>query len=262
MTPLRVIIVFIFTLGLLVGAVFALDTRGDSSGWFAAAALSAVGLAWTFWGETGAVPVWTEPQSATAPPPPIPLAAVVSAPSPSPATASTPKQSPFEEYFERAPLPLVVIDREGHIARMNGAAEAVTQYAAAEVRSQPYWNLFLKEAEWAEAAENYRTAMLDRKAPPRRESWSLRMGGVAEFEWWRTLLRDEFGQATGVLAAAMPVAPASPTVNMTALTDQLTAVNGYSEYLLMSMDEANPMRRDLESIHRAGMAASSSLSAR
>ena len=46
---------------------------------------------------------------------------------------------------------------------------------------------------------------------------------------------------------------------MTTLTDQLTAVNGYSEYLLMSMDEHDPMRHDLESIHRAGMAATSSL---
>jgi len=167
----------------------------------------------------------------------------------------------LEEYFDLAPVPLVVISRDGHIERMNRAAEAVTEFAAAEVRRQPYWNVFLQEAEANRARDDYHAAMFGKTAPPRRETWQTRRGARAQFEWWRTVLKDEFGMAAGVLAAAMPVADGGPAVDLTALADQLTAVNGYSEMLLMSMTSEDPIRLDLESIHRAGMAASFSLSA-
>jgi len=168
------------------------------------------------------------------------------------------KSQQFEDYFRWTPVPLVVFNREGHVERMNHAAEEATEYAAAELRAQPYWNVLLPEADREEASQQWRNVFDNREAPLLRQIWQTRAGGSLEYNWQRVILKDDFGQPTGLLAAAC--APgADSNVDVTALTDQLTAVNGYSELLLMSMPEQDPNRADLESIHRAGMAASLNL---
>jgi len=264
MKPLRLSIILTFLVSLVVSALYALKPGEASVGWFAAAAISALGLAWISWGDPGAPNDEARPLERPLRPTAARLASVdpplVTRPGQSGTTAS--RDALFEEYFERGPVPLVVINREGHITRMNRAAEALTEFAAAEISSSPYWDVFLSGQEATEAASDYRNSMLNKQTPPRRESWRTRTGAQADFEWWRTVLSDDFGQSSGVLAAALPVPIDSDTVDVTALTDQLTAVNGYSEYLLMSMDEKDPLRNDLESIHRAAMAATSSLHSR
>jgi PAS domain-containing protein len=247
----------IFFLTCLVGSVaLGLSTGGvESRGWAAAAAIAFFALVYTAWGEgepaQPQLPAF-EPDTyaraanrSTEAPAPMPLASVT-APVAANGMTSAPATSPFEEYFSRAPIPLVVIGRDGCIVRMNQAAESVTEFAAAEVRSQ----------------QEYHAAMLERAVPVRREAWKTRSGRVARFEWWRALLKDEWGQGSGVLAAALPEVEESAPVDLTTLTDQLTAVNGYTEFLLQSLAQEDPMRGDLETIHRAGMAATGALSAR
>jgi PAS domain S-box-containing protein len=273
------LVLFIFFGGFLASASMAGQPGPDGSGWMAAMLLSALGLCWTGFGEllnrrqTRDIPVSgaegfqaVERFQAQA----NDAGAVAEEPAPAPLfTAPTPRvaamtatASPFEEYFERAPLPMVVINREGCVVRMNQAAESVTEFAAAEVRAEAYWDVFLTEAAAPDAAAHFRDDMLARRAPIRREAWKTRTGAAAHFEWWRTLLKDEFGQSAGVLAAGMPVAEAAAPVNLTALVDQLTTVNGYSEWLLMSIGNEDPIRHDLESIHRAGVAAQNCIEVR
>lgn len=240
----------LFALGFIVSGSYAGGGGPAASGWIAALLISALGVAWTAFLE------W-ESQSPSRPAEPANLAAVpaVETPAPAPLAAPAAPPTPFQEYFERAPLPLLVIDRTGRIQRMNHAAESVTEFATAEVRSEPYWNIFLSGDPAVAAEDDYRQDMLARHVPVRREAWKTRTGASAVFEWWRTLLKDEYGQGAGVLAAGLPVADAASPVDLSALADQLTAVNGYSELLLMSVGAEDPIRGDLETIHRAGLAA-------
>ncbi len=165
------------------------------------------------------------------------------------------KSQQFEDYFRWTPVPLVVFNRDGHVERMNQAAEEATEYAAAELRAQPYWNVLLADADSDQAHRDWEDVFAHRQSPPIQQTWQTRTGGTLPYTWRRVVLKDDFGQPTGVLAAA--IAPdAEPDVDVSALADQLTAVNGYSELLLMSMTEQDPIRPDLESIHRAGVAAS------
>ena len=172
--------------------------------------------------------------------------------------AAEEKGQQFEDYFRWTPLPVVVFDRDGHVERMNEAAERSTEWAAAELRAQPYWHVLLPESDWDEAQRDWKIMLDHREAPPLRQIWQTRTGGAADYNWRRVVLKDGFGQPTGVLAAACAT-EAETGVDVTALTDQLTAVNGYSELLLMSMAEQDPIRADVESIHRAGVAASLNL---
>jgi PAS domain S-box-containing protein len=163
----------------------------------------------------------------------------------------------FEDYFRLAPVPMIVLNRDGHVERMNRAAEEATEFAAAELRSQPYWEVFLEEVSAPEARQDLESVLALREGAGVRQTWKTRMGRQLHLDWQRTVLRDDFGQGASILAVGLPAAPdTAAALDVVALADQLTAVNGYSELLLMSVPQEDPIRADLESIHRAGLAAS------
>ena len=180
----------------------------------------------------------------------------------------------FGDLLRAAPTPLMVLNREGHIIRLNRAAEEMLEYSAGEVLGSPYWDLFLHEGERRHASERWEDLKHEKGRQQVEETWQPRTQPALLLRWQREVLLDANGQVRNVVAAAEPVVvatadflfddadllspPPAATVtvpmfggSMEALEDRLTEVIGYAELALMAMPEALDSRKDVERVKSA-----------
>ncbi len=167
--------------------------------------------------------------------------------------------------------PILVFDREGRVCRHSRGIEDRTGLEAGEIAGRHYWELMLPQSEWSRAKMDL------------AEVVSSTTGKTMETLWW-----GKPGEATPALVALTPVITGMPpsvayiiaagqpagaakaedkekaeSSTLEALermaegvarqfTELLTAISGYSELILHSLKDDDPLRRDVEQIQKAG----------
>jgi len=168
-----------------------------------------------------------------------------------------------EEILRQAPLALILFDRDGSILRWSRSAEEMTEFAAAEIRGTPFWDLFLPPNCAREGAAEFEAYLRGESLDFTQQVWVTRTGQHRVIRWWRTILRNELGQpvrviACGVQSEELPITDSRWKQVARASNDflnELTLVGGFSEYLAVSLDPNHPMRPDLERIQHASVRA-------
>ena len=172
--------------------------------------------------------------------------------------------------LDNAGAMVIVINYEGRIVRMNRAAAEATQYAFEEVKNNYLWEAFAPTGQWDEMRAGT-LDLLSGKFPARTEnSLCCRGGSELLVAWTHNALRDEMGRVEFVVSAGKDVTETQAmeeqvlhSRKMEAVgrmaggvahdfNNLLTAINGYSDLVLHSIRENDPIRRDIEEIKRAG----------
>lgn len=162
--------------------------------------------------------------------------------------------------FENAGAPLVLLDAEGGVTWANRALRDVLGLSTGETEGRRFWELCLDRAEWASGRAAFR-------------DW-LSAGVQAGTAVWRTgessrrivfsasPVPEPDGPPAHVFLIALevprPGAPPQAMAEQVAggvaqhLSGLLTAINGYGDLLLNTLDSTDPNRRDVEEIRKAG----------
>jgi PAS domain S-box-containing protein len=100
---------------------------------------------------------------------------------------------------------VVVLDRQGRIVRFNRASEQTTGYTAAEVRGQPFWQLFLLPEETAGVKAVFEH-LLTGNFPNRHENyWLTRDGSRRLIAWSNSGLPGDDGKVEYVISVGIDV---------------------------------------------------------
>ncbi len=162
------------------------------------------------------------PPPSKAPPPPPP-------PAPTQASALF-----FCDAFDRAPVPMVLLDGTGRVLRLNAQAESVAGRSTDELRRQLYWGAPSTDPSQQPIGG---LLLLPEEAEPVAESWMIgeTLRG-ARFGSQHRVLEADFSRETIVLPAEQP---AHTNGNATAveaaaheLESELTLIGGHCEMLL------------------------------
>lgn len=99
---------------------------------------------------------------------------------------------------------IVVVDRQGRIARFNRACEELTGYAPAEVHDRPFWDLLLP-GETARVREVF-VALREGRFPNTHENhWVARNGHQHLIAWSNTALLNDTGEVDYVIGTGINV---------------------------------------------------------
>lgn len=144
----------------------------------------------------------------------------------------------FTEVFDRTPVPLVLLDGDGRIVRLNAEAESLAGRSTDELRRQFYWDVLVPESSREFVQGRF---PLPEEAGPVAEIWISRQGVERTLFWSRALfLEGGSGKAALVLLAGQPVLsalpPPGPSSGVEAaaheLENELTLIGGHCELLL------------------------------
>ncbi|HTY52113.1 MAG TPA: PAS domain S-box protein [Methanomicrobiales archaeon] len=98
---------------------------------------------------------------------------------------------------------VVVLDRDGRIVRFNHACEALTGYTEEEVKGRPLWEIFLVPDETAKVRGAFETLAAGSGQLRLANAWVTRGGEQRFIEWSSTVLHDEKGGTTHVIATGI-----------------------------------------------------------
>ncbi|MDD1662169.1 MAG: PAS domain S-box protein [Methanomicrobiales archaeon] len=98
---------------------------------------------------------------------------------------------------------VVVLDREGRIVRFNHACEALTGYTESEVRGRPFWEIFLLPRETGAVRGGFDSLLAGKGQLRLSNSWVTKSGEERYVSWSSTVLKDEKGDATHVIATGI-----------------------------------------------------------
>jgi len=165
---------------------------------------------------------------------------------------------------------VVVMDHEGRIVKFNRACEETTDYSYGEIKNRPVWEIFASPEEF-EAMREATLDMIDGDFPSRSENiWRTRDLTPRRISWSHTALRDKLGRIEHVVSIGNDVterraletqlvqARKMEAIGRLAggvahdFNNLLTAITGYSDLILHSVKDNDPIRRDVEEIKRAG----------
>lgn len=100
---------------------------------------------------------------------------------------------------------VVVLDPDGCILRFNRACEAATGYSFSEVRGRRIWDVFLDPGE-IEAVKAVFGDLTAHRIPNYHEnSWSTKAGEPLRIAWSNTVLLDDGGNVTHVIATGLDI---------------------------------------------------------
>ncbi|MBI3210469.1 MAG: PAS domain S-box protein [Candidatus Solibacter usitatus] len=158
-------------------------------------------------------------------------------------------------------VPIAVLSSDGKLTRCNPAFEELTGCDHKAAVGKFYWELALPEAEWG----NVRTWIADlltrQKAQKSTQNWhtfdgaSLKVCVAAS-----PLGTDQVVMAAYEVPAAAPAQTSFHTMDALErlaagmakeFNNLLTPVSGYGELLLYSMEDGDPLKRDVEEIKKA-----------
>ena len=186
---------------------------------------------------------------------------------------AAPPESPTREeyatvnaFLEAVAAPLFVVDNKGRIVRFNQTCAEITGSSMEEVRNRFIWDLFLDPAHTERVRNIF--ADVDRADFPEHIDldWQVKDGARMRIDWSLARLSDDASEVKYVVGVGNPaakqketdeIAPTrraeklAATVSLT-FNDLLTAINGYSDLLLNSLEADTPLRRDVEEIKSAG----------
>ena len=185
-----------------------------------------------------------------------------------------------ERHFSAAVLDtagalIVVIDHQGRIVKFNRACEETTDYSFGEIKGRPLWEVFATPDDF-DAMREHTLELISGDFPARTENiWRTRDLTPRRISWSHTSLRDEVGRLEHVVSIGIDVterralesqliqARKMEAVGRLAggvahdFNNLLTAITGYSDLILHSIKEGDPIQRDVEEIKRAGDRATS-----
>lgn len=168
--------------------------------------------------------------------------------------------------LEAAPAPMVVLGRDGRIVRFNQICTEITGRSLEEVRGRHFWDLSPEPA----LSESVKAMFADQGEedfPAHvQQDWATTGGARMRIEWSLARLTDagsevEYVVGVGDLGTKQAESAETPTVNWAeklagrvslSFNHLLTAINGYSDLLLSSMEPDAPSRTDVEEIRSAG----------
>ncbi len=186
------------------------------------------------------------------------------APPPAPPPPHEPIQASalfFCDAFDRAPVPMVLLDGTGRVLRLNAQAESVAGRSTDELRRQLYWGAPSSDPSQQPIGS---LLLLPDEAGPVAESWMI--GETLKgprFGSQHRMLESDFGRGTIVLPADQPAHDPPPSGNAAAveaaaneLESELTLIGGHCEMLL---EEGKPSSTgtaaDLELLREASQRA-------
>jgi PAS domain S-box-containing protein len=175
------------------------------------------------------------------------------------------------DIIDSAATPIVVLDADGCIARFNQAGERLTDLRYSDVRGRPYWEALVDQREWPEAKAALTRALAMRTIEKGHTTWLARDGssrnlsvalsalpaGRSGVEGAVLVAVETEGRATQAEAQDLDAVERLAGGIAQHFNDLLTSINGYSDLLLHSMPEKDPLRRDVEEIRQAGERAAS-----
>ncbi len=97
---------------------------------------------------------------------------------------------------------IVVLDRKGHILRLNKIGEILTGYRFEEIREQPFWNIFLLENERAGVAAAFDRLSAGDIVSRYENHWRCKDGSTRLFDWHNTVLLDDKGEVEYLVGIA------------------------------------------------------------
>ena len=100
---------------------------------------------------------------------------------------------------------VVVLDREGKIVRFNNTCERATQYRAAEVLGQPFWDLFVAPEEMVGVKETFGRLTAGRFPIEHENDWIAKDGNRRRIAWSNTCLLGEKGDVRFVIGTGVDI---------------------------------------------------------
>ena len=175
--------------------------------------------------------------------------------------------------LDTADVLIVVLNREGHIVRFNRASEKATDYTFDEVKGRPPWEFFASPEEF-DLLREATLATIKGELPAHAENvWRSRDGSTRHIAWRHAVLElDDLDHVLCVgvdvterraLESQLVQARKMEAVGRLAggvahdFNNLLAAITGYSDLILRSIRDSDPIRRDVEEIKRAGDRATS-----
>jgi PAS domain S-box-containing protein len=184
----------------------------------------------------------------------------------------------FRDLFDEAPVGYHELDTEGRIRRINRTELEMLGYTAEEMLDQPVWK-FIVEKESQERVK----AKLAGDTPSGKafeRTYRRKDGTTFPVLIEDRLLRDSEGRATGIRSTIQDITELKRIEKeMASLEEQLrqsqrieaigrlaggiahdfnnllTVIKGYSELLLIKLKEGDPLKGNIEEIHRASQRA-------
>jgi PAS domain S-box-containing protein len=180
----------------------------------------------------------------------------------------------FRELLETVQLVAVMLDTEGNITFCNESLLRLTGWSAAEIMGRSWFDLFLPENLRGEVQSMFARGLAAADLPEHYENPILtRTGASRLIAWDNTLLRSPEGQVIGSASLGRDVtehraleeryrqAQKLESVGRLAggiahdFNNLLTVINGYSDFLLRSVDPLDPIRAGLTEISNASQRA-------
>jgi PAS domain S-box-containing protein len=142
----------------------------------------------------------------------------------------------FSEVFDRAPVPLVLLDGDGRILRLNAEAEALAGRSTPELRRKRYWDALVPESSREAVRDGFATAEGESSTT---ETWIKPDGSEHALTWKKTRFGEgASGDAVLVLLAGQPLSALPPAeafaseavhASMRELENELTLIGGYCD---------------------------------
>ena len=101
---------------------------------------------------------------------------------------------------------VVVLDRQARIISFNQTCEQITGYKFAEVKNQPFWDLFIPPEEQASVRSGFHNLLITGKFPDQYENyWVARNGGRHLIAWSNTGLVDADNQVEYIISTGIDI---------------------------------------------------------
>jgi len=172
----------------------------------------------------------------------------------------------FDGLLQSVGAPVIVLDKEGKVARHNRAFTEWSGHVDPEGRQ--YWELLLPADDWSRAKVAVAQVIAGGSPEKGEQIWRKRNGDTVPMLLAITALRAgnapaEAAVVVGFEAPARQAGGTTPDAAMDAVerlaggiarqfNDLLTSINGYSELVLHGMAAQDPLRHDVEQIQKAG----------
>lgn len=175
----------------------------------------------------------------------------------------------LEALLHSIPAPMLVLDHEGAVVRLNRAFEEFSGYRAGEVLGRYYWELVTPgEENWARQKVEIGQLIAAGTLRQGEILWKNKADETRPVHLVIAPLQMASAPAAHAIVIGFPLSEqradratqpsgleaverlASGIANQ--FNELLTSINGYSELVLHTLDAKDPLRRDIEEIRKAG----------
>ncbi|MFN7921255.1 MAG: PAS domain-containing protein [Bryobacteraceae bacterium] len=166
--------------------------------------------------------------------------------------------------FRLAAAPTIILDPEAHVVAMNLAAEEMTEFATAELRSCSFWDMFVDEADRSRAIDDFRRVASETAPVSSEQTWISRTGTRQKLRLSLSPVRDSSGHLRHAIVCCLSRAGGPPEqweTHAGDLQNHLTVMRGYLDLVLPTVQSSTVLYDDLAEAKRAADGAWSAASA-